>query len=127
VDQNGFGGIQIAVQGDADNWGWHNTQVSGNWTDLDGILDYDNVDPFFIVVKLSDLGGWDDVAVADGTKGKFKLNQIPNQITITGGYLTNATLKMPSSDAKEFEGTGTGDNASGKGWAAQEVPEMPAE
>jgi hypothetical protein len=111
--QNGFGGLQLAVQGDADDFAWHQTSASGNWTDMTDILDYNGPDPFYIVVKTSELDGWDVVSGEGATQGKFRLNTVPNQIEVTKGYIAyDGTLAMPSDGVETTTG-----------WAAKTIPE----
>ena len=97
--QNGFGGIQLAVQGDADSYAWHQTNICGDWSQPKAENDqwdiaYATEDYFYIIVDLTLLAGWDAVAVPDATKGKIKLNVIPSQLEVVGGYLVSSSETM---------------------------------
>ena len=122
ANQNGFGGLQVVVQGNGNSWAWHEFMVTKGWTkpenDTDGWeLNYGSTDTFFIIVDLTSMDDWDDVAIAGG-QAKLTLNVIPSQVTITKAYLTSEDLVMPATNSIVSSGAG------GKSWAARTVPEM---
>jgi uncharacterized repeat protein (TIGR02543 family) len=114
ANKNGFGGLQIALQGDG-NWEW-NQYISRDWTDMTDILDYSNPDDFYIVIELASMDVWDSIVM--GGTIKIILNSIPGEITFKdAAYLTNIELVMPATDAVDCSKEYTG-------WGAMEVPEF---
>jgi hypothetical protein len=112
INKNGFGGIQIAVQGDADGYNWNQTGFPG-WTNFAN----DGEEICFIVVKLSGLVGYDTPAgaandkgnIVDGVKGKFVLNsgfaaQWEGKDLYLGAWITDVDLDVTGMTAYGTDG-----------------------
>jgi len=120
ANEDGFGGIQLAVQSDAGWSDWYQKDICGGWNKPEADkdqwdIDYANPDTFYIVV---DLTTWSDWAKAIGgatAQAKVKVNSWPAQITLENAYLVTTTgiLAKPAT-ALDLN----------NGWAAQTVPEM---
>jgi hypothetical protein len=123
--QNGWGGIQLAVQYESDGWGWHNSPICGDWTQpkaSDGEWDiaYASEDTFYLVVELSKLAGWNDFASSSSTKGKIKINSWPAQLKAlpaVNGYLADFTLIKPGT------GIDLAKDGTTYGWAQKDAPD----
>jgi len=70
---NGFGGLQIAFQGDGNNWAWKDPSVWGDWISFAHTAD----DVVVIVVDLATALGDDWATFLTGTKGKFFVCSYP--------------------------------------------------
>jgi len=119
-NQNGFGGIQLAVQGDGDSYDWHQADFCTGWnqpTASGGQWDiaYATEDTFYIVFDITTIPGWTNVTGTSATKAKIKLNTFPDQIKVNNAYLVSSSVTL-AKPATVFNIT--------NGWAAQTVPEL---
>ena len=120
---NGSGGLQIAHQGGTD-WGWRQTDLTGNWTDIQPLASYGaNID-FYIVINLSSIPDWDKTSGGGGAK--LILNNpagwTDSNFTFKKGYLTSKTLAKPATLSVDVAKDGTT-----YGWFAVTVPELTTE
>ena len=121
AENNGFGGIQLAVQSDGDEWGWHQQSICGGWNQPkadNGQWDiaFSTVDTFYVIVDFSTWDDWNTlVAKEEGTKGKLKKNSWPGQITLEDAWLVTSTGSLAK--------PGTALDIT-NGWAAKTVPEI---
>jgi hypothetical protein len=116
--ENGFGGFGIAVQASYNTGDW-NEITTEDFTDCSEWLDYDGVDPFYVVIELSSYTKWDDII--GGTGAKIILNVIPTQIEIKGGYLASVDLTKPAADFTDVKAKAGANVEIGSvvGWAAK--------
>nr|AGS51661.1 hypothetical protein [uncultured bacterium contig00026] len=89
INTDGFGGIDIVLQGAGNSWGWAQKAINTGWKTF--ARDEDEI--VFIVVPLADIGA-DYTAVVAGANGKF-LFQANADIGILGAVLTNLELEAP--------------------------------
>jgi hypothetical protein len=101
INTDGFGGLQLGLQGDADDYDWHQTASDG-WTSFSN----DGEEINFVVVDISTLTAYDTVIT--GTKGKFVLNsgftaQFEDEDLYLGAWITDIDLDVSTMTA---HGTG---------------------
>jgi len=117
----GFGGIGIAVQSNADSWGWHEYKT-GDWTNTPSGTSIGSI--YYIIVDLTSLdsgSAWTAATGSSGTQGKFALNNVPtSSIDIKNGYLSSVILTMPA-DGSVFNHAS---NRNCTGWASKTVPPL---
>jgi hypothetical protein len=117
---NGAGGLQFHYQGNGNSWSNKAIALTPNWTDIQPLGSYGDVMNFYIVIDLSTLPDWADVA--GGTQAKFVLNWptgwSDSNFTFVQGYFCSQELAKPEVSV-DVANAGTT-----YGWFAKEIPEM---
>ena len=124
TNDGGFGGVTIAVQGDADSYASTHQYKTGDWSNTP---DGNTVDSYFyIIIDLSSLNDgtdWRAATGSSGTKAKFEFWYLPDHIpaaSIRKGYLCSTDLTMPAG-GKPLDHTS---RRTCDGWVSKTVPEM---
>jgi len=114
---NGFGGMQLAIQHNGDGWAWHQEDSAPGWTQPSGAweLDYSGEDTFYLIFDLNQVTIFADFLASDATQAKFKYNTFPSQCEFANAYLCTTTLSKPANFY---------DLSNGKGWVAPNVPPL---
>jgi len=119
--QNGIGGLQIAVQGDVDDYAWHDAMVTPGWTAFSW-LDSAGNDDYYFVIDLTSFSFWTTFTGAGSTQAKIIINSDNStHVTFsTAAYLvaSTVTLTMPGTNAEAL----TGGSGQGSCWAGKVVP-----
>jgi len=125
ASENGFGGIQLAVQSDGDSWDWNETTICADWNKPEASsghwdITYASEEAFYLVVDTSKLEGWSSL-VSSATKGKIKINTWPSQLKAlpaVNGYLANSTVTL----TKPATGFAIAKDGVTFGWAQKDAP-----
>jgi hypothetical protein len=118
VGENGIGGLQLAIQGDANNWLWTDATLTPGWTLFDWLVSAEE-DDFYFVINLTLMANWATFSGDAGTKAKF-IHSSDNSDHVTFSSLAylvddSVTLTMPGTNATAFT------ESSGACWAAKVV------
>ena len=89
VNTDGFGGMQIVLQGPGDGYAWNQTNTPG-WTSFSN----DGEETIYVVIELAKLVGYPAAFDPDGDdpKGKIIFNHGIIETTYLGAYLTTFDL-----------------------------------
>jgi len=89
-NNDGFGGIQIIVQGDGNSWNWAQTPINGDWISYAHTAD----ETVYFVIKLDQLGDWEDLIT--GTMAKLFIGCYPiTNLGLQDAYLVTENITAP--------------------------------
>jgi len=97
-NRDGFGGLQVILQGDGNEYDWAQNDVISGWLSFANAED----ETVYIVIQLDTLAQYEDVII-NGTKGKITIAMYPlSNLGYVTSYLVG-DMDKPS-DAVDFEG-----------------------
>jgi len=124
--EDGFGGIQLALQSSTDADAWHDQSVCEDWNKPEaskGAWDIANAteETFFIVIDLTAISWWNTFVTSTDTTTLAKLGingGLPSHLKLSNAYLIdkNTTVTQPTAKFVISRDSIT------YGWAAQTVP-----